>query len=177
MKAFVRFTPILPEYLWDVSGVPLAVYRQQFVQGQIVRRMYRRTVRTWRDKPHFTIKVRKKRMRYGRGYELTINYDRRTRGGKHYYWTDWGTPRHPITARRVPRLKFRTRFRPKTRVRVIGSSRGSTGGSWVAPKAVMHPGTTARMFTAEIFERRRVPLQNAMVNAINRATKRKKYRG
>ena len=177
MKGFVRFAPILPDHLWDVSGVPRAVYNEQFNQGRIVKRMYEKTIRTWKDKPKFTIKVRKKRMRYGMGYELTINYDRRTKGGKHYYWTDWGTPRHPITARRAPRLKFRTKSSPKTRVRVIGSSRGSRGGAWTAPRTVMHPGTTARMFTAEIFERRRVPYQNAIVGAINTATKKKRYRG
>ena len=177
MKGLVRFTPILPKYLWDAKGVPRAVYQELLRQGKIVERMYKRTVRTWRNKPSFKTKVRGKRMRYGMGYELTISYDRRTKGGQHYYWTDWGTPRHVIRAKRAPRLRFRTRSTPKTRVRVIGSSRGSTGGAWAAPKAVMHPGTEARMFSAEINDRRRDPIQNAIINGIRSGTKQKRYRG
>ena len=177
MKGLVRFTPILPKYLWDAKGVPRAVYNELHRQGKIVERMYKRTVRTWRDKPRFKTKVRGKRMRYGMGYELTINYDRRTKGGQHYYWTDWGTKRHVIRAKRAPRLRFRTRSTPKTRVRVIGSGRGSRGGTWAAPKAVMHPGTEARMFSAEINDRRRESIQNAIINGIRSGTKKKSYRG
>jgi len=177
VKGFVRFTPILPKYLWDAKGVPRAVYNELHRQGKIVERMYKMTVRTWKDKPVFKTKVSGKRMRYGMGYELTISYDTRTKGGKHYYWTDWGTPRHVIRARRVPRLRFRTRFSPKTKFRVIGSNRGSVGGAWAAPKAVMHPGTEARMFTDEIQERRKVQIQDAIISGIRSGTKMKRYRG
>lgn len=177
MKGLVQFTPILPKYLWDASGTPRKVYQELLRQGKIVERMYKKTVRTWKNKPRFKTKVRGKRMRYGMGYELTVSYDRRTKGGQHYFYTDWGTKRHVIRARRAPRLRFRTKSTPKTRVRVIGSRRGSRGGTWAAPKAVMHPGTEARMFTAEIQDRRREPIQNAIIGGIRSGTKKKSYRG
>ena len=177
MKGFVKFTPILPKYLWDAKGVPRAVYQELLRQGKIVERMYKRTVSTWRNKPSFKTKVSGKRMRYGMGYELTVSYDRRTKGGQHYFYTDWGTERHVIRARRAPRLRFRTKFSPKTRVRVIGSRRGSRDGAWTAPKAVMHPGTEARMFTEEIHDRRSEKIQDAIISGINSGTKKKSYRG
>lgn len=65
---------------------------------------------------------------------------------------NFGTPRHDITARRAPLLRFRhgSGFRAKTQPGVVGSAVGANTGRWVRKKTVSHPGIKARRFDLAI---------------------------
>ena len=98
------------------------------------------TTRTWRKRPKFLIKKPK----FGVRDIYTID--------EIYSYVSGGTRAHPIPAKRGGRLAFfRIGFRAKTRVRYIGSNKGSRASSnFVRPKIVQHPGTKAREFDIEI---------------------------
>lgn len=67
-----------------------------------------------------------------------------------YGYLDEGTPAHPIVAHTPRGLTFAAGGSPKTAPRVIGSKRGSRGGTIVHVHAVNHPGTEARDFSGTI---------------------------
>ncbi len=147
-------------------------------QAGIIQRMYKRTVRTWSSpKPKFTAKgsTTSPGPRGGKAsqkmeFEVSTEDER-------FIWTDLGTKRHVIRPKRTGgTLKFRVGGRPKTKVRTIGSGRGSQGRQWVSTKRVQHPGTKARQFTATIEKRRRKPFFKAMF-AANRRGLRAAQRG
>lgn len=61
---------------------------------------------------------------------------------------DAGTRPHIIAPRRARALAFAVGGRPKTRPRVLSSSGGSTGNTFVTTRGVVqHPGTKAREWT------------------------------
>jgi len=115
------------------------------------------TTRTWRRKPKFLIKKPKTFIRD----IYTIN--------EIYLFVSGGTRSHPIPARRGGRLAFfRTGFRAKTRVRYIGSNKGSRASSnFVRPKIVQHPGTKAREFDIEIQKKWQKQLNKTLQRAID----------
>lgn len=61
---------------------------------------------------------------------------------------DGGTRPHLIAPKRATALAFATGGRPKTRPRVLSSSSGSAGNTFVTTRGpVQHPGTAARQWT------------------------------
>jgi len=58
-------------------------------------------------------------------------------------------------------------FRPKSRVRTIGSNKGSKGGAVILRPRVNHPGTTAREFEDVIAEKWQADLPITMQRAID----------
>jgi hypothetical protein len=107
--------------------------------------LYKKTTKHWKTK----VKFYSRKTQVGR----SIGTYSRT-----YAYVDKGTKRHPITARRAPYLKFRSRGsgKPKTTVNEIGSSPGAPAdGDWNAKKQVDHPGNEARNFTKNIEEKMR----------------------
>ena len=75
-----------------------------------------------------------------------------------YGYVDAGTRAHIITPKRAKRLRFQWggpgSYRPKTVAGVIGSTTGGASGPLVYRQLVHHPGTKARHFTRDIFEKR-----------------------
>lgn len=100
------------------------------------------TTRTWKTKPDFIIK------KIQNGYEI-MTYN------KIYKYVSGGTKPHIIKARRVPFLRFyRVGFRPKSKIRYIGSLKGARANKVLAiVKSVQHPGIQARDFDAAIGEK------------------------
>ena len=163
----IELKVLYPGKLLDVSGVPREICAEMRRQGSIYKRYYERTVRTWKTKPGFTVKVSQQTG----DYVLEIRYDPRTIGGQHYQWVDWGTEAHTITAKRVPMLKFQSGFTSKTRRHVLGSRKGGRSGPWVSKKSVRHPGTEAREFTCEIANRRRNEFNKQIARAVRAGIK------
>ena len=116
------------------------------------------TTRTWRKRPKFLIKKPK----FGVRDIYTIN--------EIYSYLSGGTRAHIIRPRRRGgRLAFfRTGFRAKTRVRYIGSNKGSPASSnFVRPESVMHPGFPAREFDIEIQKKWQKQLNKTLQRAID----------
>ena len=142
-------------------------------QGEIIRRLYEKTVATWSSpKPKFKLETllespgpRGGRTSKAASVEVSTDDDR-------FIWTDLGTRPHPITARRAPYLVFRWPYGAKTRRRVLGSRQARRGRNWASKRRIRHPGTRARLFTDEIEKRRRRPFFGGMSQAIDRATRR-----
>lgn len=80
---------------------------------------------------------------------------------------DRGTRPHSIVARRGKRLAFAGPFQSKTLPRQIASRAGSRGSTMAYPKAVEHPGTVARAWTATIAEKWSAQLPDIMQRAID----------
>lgn len=94
------------------------------------------TTRTWERGVAFTI------TKPG-GYRRVIGTDDEV-----WFWLDGGTRPHLIAPRRARALAFAVGGRPKTRPRVLSSSGGSTGSTFVTTRGIVqHPGTKAREWT------------------------------
>lgn len=120
--------------------------------GGLILSDFKKTTRTWRDKPTFQ-KKGPGIARKGLAVEVFTHHEV-------YFFVTRGTRAHIIRPKRAGRLAFKTGFSPKTRVRVIGSRTGSRSGSTVFAKQVSHPGTKARDFDKEIAKRRQKNLNS-----------------
>lgn len=104
--------------------------------AQGVRSDFVATTRTWERGVAFTI------VKPGR-YQRVIGTDDQI-----WAWLNEGTRPHLIAPRRAKALAFAVGGRAKTRPRVLGSSAGSAGNTFVTTRGVVqHPGTKAREWT------------------------------
>lgn len=161
----IRFTPIIPpkiDKLIDPRRVQRELKGALDHTANIIRDDFGKTVRTWRNKPSFS-KRGPRKVAQGFAVEVFTNHEV-------YGYVTRGTRAHLIRPRSAGGfLRFRTGFRPKTRVRVIGSRGGGAFGGFVSAKQVQHPGTQARDFDKEIARRRQKNLNNLGRLAILRA--------
>jgi len=111
--------------------------------GNEAQRLFRGTVRTWRDKPVFDMDVDVSRDRVA----VVVGTD-----NKVYGWVNAGTPAHPIVARNASVLAFPAASTSKTEPGSLQSGPGSRSGDMVFRRRVMHPGIRARRFTDRVFE-------------------------
>lgn len=147
-------------------------------EGGILKRMYEKTTRTWKTNVEFDIETSQQSPGPRGGKSSKTARVEVTTDSDVFLWVDQGTAPHIIRPKRPGRrLRFRVGgFKPKTKVRTIGSGKGKAGRDWVSPDQVRHPGTKARKFTQEIEKRRRRPFFKKMNAAIQRAN-RKAFRG
>jgi len=141
----ITFKAIVPPKI-NPESYKLEMLRALDREIQIDKRMLQKTVTTWSSKPVFKTEAKTVRDEV-RGRAWTED-DR-------WNWTDQGTRPHYITARRGKYLTFATGGKPKTKVRTLGSGRGTRGKNWRRVKVVKHPGTTARLWSQEVIKRRR----------------------
>lgn len=132
--------------------------------ANIVRDDFKRTVRTWKTKVGFTKRGPTQKVD---GIEATVST-----GSEIYGFVEHGTRAHVIRPRRAGALSFRTGYKAKTRVRVIGSRGGGASGPRAFAKQVLHPGTRAREFSPTIAKRRLRNLRNLTRLAVLRSLKR-----
>lgn len=116
------------------------------------------TVQTWQNKPEFTINEAPGERIIGTDDEV-------------YGYVNDGTDPHIIVAKSAKALAFqwggKGSYKPKSSVRVIGSSGGGASGPVVKRKRVKHPGTAAREFDEVIAEKWRELLPQIMQRAID----------
>ncbi len=112
------------------------------------------TTQTWNHQPGFTIE--------------TPSPDERIVGtnSEIYNWVNNGTGAHTILPRRK-RLRFPSKFRPKSRPGAIRSNKGMRGGPIVYARAVRHPGIAARKFDEAIAKKWQQQLPIIMQRAID----------
>ncbi len=163
---------IVPRKKIDAKRWELALIAAVEQEGQIVKRMYQKTTRTW-SAPRPLFKVTSKREKLG------------PRGGKggavstfvftedqKFIWVDQGTKSRDIVPRTKPYLVFKVGGKPKTKPRKIGSGAGKPGDKWVTTKRVRRHKIKARNFSDEIRKRRRRPFYKKMRTAMRKAQKR-----
>ena len=139
---------VTPRKRIDYLKWQLAILKALNDEGEIIKRMYKKTVATWsQPKPVFRITA-KFSDREGASVDVYTTNQK-------YLWVDLGTEPYIIRPRKMPYLKFRVGGKPKTKVRTIGSGAGRAGNTWVTTKLVRHPGIKAREFSDEIRKRRR----------------------
>jgi len=87
-----------------------------------------------------------------------------------YFFLTRGTKKnYPIPRSGTANLSFRSGYRAKTRVRVVGSRGGGSFGPRVFAKKVIHPGIDARDFDKEIAKRRQRNMTNLVRLGIMRS--------
>lgn len=112
------------------------------------------TTQTWKDRPAFSTEKRE-------GYRSVSTED------EIYGYVNFGTRPHVIMPVRARALRFQTGFRPKTRVRFIGSNVGGTSGPFVGARQVQHPGSEGRAFDETIQSKWDALMQNTFQRAID----------
>lgn len=132
----------------DVPGVKREIERVLKSEGREIAQEYRKTVKSWTNKPSFEVLTDTK----GGDLIILVGPTGDEAAVNHFVWTDLGTKPHVIRAKNKPRLFFGTSGgKAKTAPGVIGSSAGARAGKpFTAPLVVNHPGTEPRRFTVII---------------------------
>lgn len=136
----MRFKAIIPKKLvFDAKRMERVIENTLDARALDVQVDFDTTVATWKNKPSFTIAVKKG--------ERLVSTDNPI-----YGMLNAGTARHPIAARNARALSFmRTGFRAKSRPGYVGSNKGRPANSDpTVVKSVMHPGTEARHWSSTI---------------------------
>lgn len=140
-----------------------AIEKQLRAEGKIVARLYKKTVRTWRRKPKFKVE-RPKMTKAGLSTFIYTTSDI-------YRYIDLGTKPRTIKPKRGKYLSFKVGGKAKTRPKVLGSSRGAKGTTWVRTKKVRRHRIKARRFSFEIKKRRQPKFSANMRRAAARANR------
>ena len=129
--------------------------------GNIIRSDFRKTTRTWREKPDFR-KTGPKSEHGGLVVEVFAN-------NKVYFYLTHGTKSHLISPKRAGALRFQAGYRAKTRVRVVGSRSGGAFGAVAFSKGHRVSGIKAREFDKEIASRREKTFNSRVQAAFRRS--------
>lgn len=112
------------------------------------------TTQTWKHRPQFETQE-------GEGYIEVFTID------KIYTIVTRGARPHMIYPRRAKRLRFMSKFRPKSRPGAIRSNKGFVGGNPVYAMRVRHPGHKARDFDVAIAKKWQKESPDIMQRAID----------
>jgi uncharacterized membrane protein len=137
----MKLIPIHPQGdLFNLSAVARAVTSTLIEATGDARSDLQKTTASWKHKVDFAISP------IEGGFQVDT-------GDKIWKYVDEGTRAHIITPKHGKVLSFGPGSRPKTAVRVIGSTAGAAGGAKVVAHRVNHPGTDAREFTETVQEK------------------------
>ena len=162
----IIFTPIFPKD-FNIDDYLSAIKQAITDEMGIQKRMYEKTTRTWEQKTRF-ITIGPKRLAtivIGR-----VRPDKRFKSSEIFRFIDAGTKRRWAVMSKD--------FKPKTKNRVIGSSRGRGGAIVMGKRAMQKRGIAqrqvikARKFTEEIDKRREKPFAVKVQKAIDKASKK-----
>lgn len=138
----MKLKPIKPKAdPFKLDATIKLVKRETADVTQLVLLDYQETVKTWRNKPVFSVRQVKD------GSEVSTS-------DPVYNWTDKGTKPHNIFPVRAKRLRFGLNSQPKTTPGNIMSGAGAPGSPTVFSRGVRHPGTEPRKFSVIIGKKR-----------------------
>jgi len=140
-----------------------AIEKQLKKEAKIVVRLYKKTVKTWKNKPRFRVE-RPRLLQIGMATTIYTTSDI-------YRYVDLGTKPRTIKPKKGKYLTFKVGGRAKTRAKVVGSSRGAPGTQWVRTKKVRRHRIKARRFSFEIKKRRTPHFSANMRKVIRRANR------
>lgn len=134
--------------------------------GKEIEADFKKTTKTWKHQPKFetVIETSPPTVLVGTDDEI-------------YGYVDKGTKAHEIYAgiytgrSNKKALAFPSKFTPKTKPGVIGSSPGGSGGKTVVRPYVMHPGTKPRKFEEAIKRQWEKKFKRRMEQAMSKAAK------
>jgi hypothetical protein len=138
----VKLIPVTPKdgQLFNLAAIQRAITSTLNQAAQDAQKDLQSTTATWKRKVTFAITP------IPDGFQVSTD-------DEIYGYVDQGTPPHIITPKRGKMLRFGPGSRPKTTVRVIGSTAGAKGGAPVVARIVHHPGTEAREFSQMLQEK------------------------
>jgi hypothetical protein len=155
----VKLIPVTPKgNLFSLAAVARAITGTLTQTAQDAQQDLQSTTATWKRKVPFIITP------IPDGFQVDTN-------DEIFGYVDKGTPPHVITPKRGKVLVFGPGSRPKTAVRVIGSTAGAKGGAPVKVRAVNHPGTEAREFSQALQEKYNDELPKRIDAALGEALK------
>jgi hypothetical protein len=137
---------IKPQKL-KTADLRLSLLNEMRKVGTEIKKDFEKTTATWQHKPKFETVVSLMQP----GPTVLVGTD-----DEIYGYVSKGTKPHPIFAgiytgkSNKKALAFPSKFSPKTRPGVIGSTAGSRGGDMVVRPYVQHPGTKPRNFEEAI---------------------------
>ena len=158
----IKLTPITPSRakILDKKTLLRDLDKALRDTARTVKGDFNRTTKTWNRKPKFKIRgPRETALKR----EIMISTN-----DEIYGYVTRGTRPHliPKTPKKVGSLAFGTKFKAKTKPRIIGSSKGFKGGKTAFAKQVKHPGSKPRDFDKEISKRRKRFLAKQVRQAI-----------
>ena len=151
-----------------VDAMRLELLNEMRKVGTAVKKDYEKTTKTWKHKPKFEVDVSLKQP----GPMLMVWTD-----DEIYGYVDKGTKPHLIFAgiytgkSNKKALKFPSKFKPKTKAGVIGSTAGSSGGDKIVRAYVQHPGTKPRGFEEAIEKLWKTKYKRRMEGAMRKAAR------
>jgi hypothetical protein len=156
----VKLTVITPKggQLFNLAAAQRAITGTLTQAAQDAQQDLQSTTATWKRKVTFAITP------IADGLQVSTD-------DEVYGYVDQGTPPHIIAPKRGKVLRFGPGSRPKTTVRVIGSTAGSKGGAPVVARVVHHPGTEAREFSQTLQEKYDAELPKRIDAALGEALK------
>lgn len=132
---------IKPHSTLTASVFQNAIRKEGESIGKEIKKDFEKTTRTWKNKPLFIART----FNNAEGISVEVSTTNEV-----YGYVDKGTKPHIIRPRRAKRLNFSSKFKPKTKPHVIGSTAGMQGKRDVFAKVVHHPGNEAREFSRDI---------------------------
>lgn len=165
---------VIPKKKIDAEKWGLAILAALSAEGEIIRRMYKKTVKTWSaPRPIFKVEASLGAPGPRGGLKSESASVKVFTPSQKYAWVDEGTKGpYRITAKNKPLLIFAVGGKPKTKPNVIGSTQGKPGTMWRSKPFVIHPGIKPRNFSEEIQKRRRKPFYKKMKEANRKAQKK-----
>lgn len=149
------------------SGADFAKAFQEGIQksAALALRDLQSTVRTWKHQPAFDVTITQQ----GGDYSISAGTD-----DVIYGYVDAGTRAHEIRPKRSKYLRWKSGYKAKTRVGIIGSQEGGAFGEDVFGKAVHHPGFPGRQFMKTIAKRRQVTIVQETSQAVAQVLRKAK---
>lgn len=153
-----QFIPITPEAI-DIRELNKAIFDELVREGEIEKRMFLRVTKTWRHKPVFDARATLVP-------EATVSV---TTKDQIFIWNELGTKRHFIKPKgKGYPLKFKAKYKRKSRRGVIGSRAGGASGKTVRSMGHWVKGITAGNWGNEIVRRRRRPFTQNVQRTIRK---------
>jgi len=126
-------------------------------QGTVIKSDFHSVTRTWNHQPRFETEI------HFSGTEPSLNV---TTNDKVFGFLDAGTRSHWVKPKRAGVLAFRSKYRSKTRPRIIGSTAGGGSGAMAFSKGHRVSGIQKREFTKTIKSIRKPGFERAMQTAL-----------
>lgn len=166
----VRVTKIIKPSRFKAAEMQRVLRNAMRRDVKVLRKDFEATTKTWEHKPVFKEHTRLSQSETSPSISVDTDdaiYTYVVKGTKaHMIWAGIYTGK---SKKRV--LAFPSKFRPKTKVRVIGSFQGSRGGPTLFRPYVNHPGTKAREFDVVIKAKREPWFKKQMEAAMRDAAK------
>lgn len=138
----------------NIQHVMIQKTQQEF------RRELQKTVRTWDNKPNWTLEHH---------FGVQVLWVKVFTYSTQYRLVNAGAKPHIIRPRKAGMLRFRTGYKAKSRPHLIGSFAGGKFGDYISTNSVSHPGFEAREFDKTIAEEYQETFRDDVQEAIKGA--------